>query len=194
MKNGIIIQNNLKTILNERNLTQKELAEILEEREATISDFIKLKRSTINIELLLKIASTLEIVDITEILSFKKAFKAKKSVYNTWYDFCEDGKTRFAYINDKDKLTFEVAEVSDNGMLTHQKYDISNMDKEDIINEFEKLELTLEVKDFNGKKGFYEESHITFMLIMICRYRGSFDATYRLKSIKEAKDTLNLLY
>ncbi|AAT55825.1 MULTISPECIES: helix-turn-helix domain-containing protein [Bacteria] len=60
----------LKEILNEKNLTQKQLAEMTHMREATISDIVRGARTVINIQHIEHIAKALEIKDIREIIDF----------------------------------------------------------------------------------------------------------------------------
>lgn len=184
----MIIENNLQSLLNERNLTQKDLASMVNERETSISEFSKLKRSTINIELLLKIASVLMIENINDLLCFKKLFELENYNQNNWYPLIEneENSTGFSYIVDKNNASFDLIEVSDNGILTHQRYDISNYSKDDIIKEFEKSKLIL-------SEGLLEDE-LTLMLVQLCRYQGKFISTNRFKSVNEALETMDLFY
>ena len=58
--------------LAERNMTQKELAEITGIRPAAISEICNNQRSSINRDHLTKIAEALEIEDIREIVNLRK--------------------------------------------------------------------------------------------------------------------------
>lgn len=58
----------LKEILEERNLTQKELARKSNIREATISEIVRSTRTAINIQHLAAIATALEIKEIEKII------------------------------------------------------------------------------------------------------------------------------
>lgn len=60
----------LKDVLTTRNMTQKELAQKIGVREASISDFVHATTS-VNKELLAKIATTLNITDIRELIDFE---------------------------------------------------------------------------------------------------------------------------
>lgn len=58
----------LKDILEERHMTQKELAKEANVREATISDIVRGTRTVINFQHLASIAEALNIRDIGEIM------------------------------------------------------------------------------------------------------------------------------
>lgn len=60
----------IKEILNNRNLSQKRLAEMTGIRESTISDFVRGIRTVINIQHLETIANVLGINDIRELIDF----------------------------------------------------------------------------------------------------------------------------
>lgn len=62
----------LKEILEERNLTQKELAKKSNVREATISDIVRGTRTVINFKHLAAIAEALNIKDIEEIMELQE--------------------------------------------------------------------------------------------------------------------------
>jgi transcriptional regulator with XRE-family HTH domain len=61
-------ETNLKRILMERGITQKEFAEMTGLREATISEFANNSRTTINKDQLVVIMKTLGIKDISRIV------------------------------------------------------------------------------------------------------------------------------
>ena len=56
----------VKELLEERNITQKKLAQISGIRESTISDIVRGTRTVINFEHLSKIAEALEIDNISQ--------------------------------------------------------------------------------------------------------------------------------
>ncbi|MED4841560.1 helix-turn-helix transcriptional regulator [Weizmannia sp. CD-2023] len=58
----------LKELLKEKNITQKELAEMTGLREATISEIANNARTTINKEQLLLIMKTLGVKELSKIL------------------------------------------------------------------------------------------------------------------------------
>lgn len=62
----------LSEILEERGITQKELAERTGIRRATISDICRHQDKAINREHIVKIAEELGITKITEIIEFRK--------------------------------------------------------------------------------------------------------------------------
>ncbi|MFB0840938.1 helix-turn-helix domain-containing protein [Paenibacillus oleatilyticus] len=62
----------LQELLKERNMTQKELAEATGLRPTTISELCNNVRSTINREHLVKVAETLGISDIKELIELRK--------------------------------------------------------------------------------------------------------------------------
>ena len=61
----------LKELLEERNMKQKELAELTDIRESTISDICRGVRTVMNFNHIAKIAEDLNIKDIREIIELK---------------------------------------------------------------------------------------------------------------------------
>ena len=64
----------VKELLEERNITQKKLAQISGIRESTISDIVRGTRTVINFEHLSKIAEALEIDNISQLIDFEEIF------------------------------------------------------------------------------------------------------------------------
>ncbi len=62
----------LKDLLEERQIKQKDLAEMTGLRESTISDIVRGTRTVMNFEHIAKIAEALEIEDIREIIVLTK--------------------------------------------------------------------------------------------------------------------------
>ena len=62
----------VKELLEERNITQKKLAQISGIRESTISDIVRGARTVINFEHLSKIAEALEIDNISQLIDFEE--------------------------------------------------------------------------------------------------------------------------
>ena len=62
----------VKELLEERNITQKKLAQISGIRESTISDIVRGTRTVINFEHLSKIAEALEIYNISQLIDFEE--------------------------------------------------------------------------------------------------------------------------
>lgn len=62
----------VKELLEERNITQKKLAQISGIRESTISDIVLGTRTVINFEHLSKIAEALEIDNISQLIDFEE--------------------------------------------------------------------------------------------------------------------------
>lgn len=62
----------VKELLEERNITQKKLAQISGIRESTISDIVRGTRTVINFEHLSKIAEVLEIDNISQLIDFEE--------------------------------------------------------------------------------------------------------------------------
>ncbi|WP_405158486.1 helix-turn-helix domain-containing protein [Paenibacillus sp. FSL H8-0283] len=58
----------LDEILKEHNTTQSKLSQVIEVRQATLSDMCRNARSEINIPIVEKIANHFEIKDITQII------------------------------------------------------------------------------------------------------------------------------
>ena len=61
----------IKELLEEKELTQKQLAAMSGVRESTISDIVRGTRTVINYEHLSKIAAALQVKDIKEIIDFE---------------------------------------------------------------------------------------------------------------------------
>lgn len=62
----------VKELLEERNITQRKLAQISGIRESTISDIVRGTRTVINFEHLSKIAEALEIDNISQLIDFEE--------------------------------------------------------------------------------------------------------------------------
>lgn len=62
----------LKSILDERKMTQKELSQMTKIRESTISDIARGTRTVLNYDHLERIANALNLVDIREIIDLVK--------------------------------------------------------------------------------------------------------------------------
>ena len=62
----------VKELLEERNITQKKLAQMSGIRESTVSDIVRGTRTVINFEHLSKIAEALEIDHISQLINFEE--------------------------------------------------------------------------------------------------------------------------
>lgn len=62
----------VKELLEERNITQKKLAQMSGIRESTVSDIVRGTRTVINFEHLSKIAEALEIDRISQLIDFEE--------------------------------------------------------------------------------------------------------------------------
>lgn len=69
MKHKVKIK--IKDLLEQRGISQKKLAEIAGLRESTISDIVRGTRTVINFEHLSKIATALDINDISDLIDFE---------------------------------------------------------------------------------------------------------------------------
>lgn len=67
----MILRVKLKEILDDRKITQKQLHEMTGIRTAAISELYNNQRKTINREHLTKIATALEIKDVTELIELR---------------------------------------------------------------------------------------------------------------------------
>lgn len=186
MNKSVVLRNNLKEILSKRKITQKELANLINERESTISEFIKLKRSVLNIELILKLATVLNIENIADLISLEPAFKIEGLVQNNWYTLSVSEKVRFSYKHESNEEAFEMAEVLDSGIIILSRYSLKDKSMKEIDELFEELEV-----EINNDA---EESYSVLKLIEICRYRGEVTETFRYKSGKEATEVFQLLF
>ena len=70
MRKNYTLKLKLKSLLEERGLTQKKLSELSGVRESTISDIVRGSRTLINCEHFEKLARELEISEITELIDF----------------------------------------------------------------------------------------------------------------------------
>ncbi|MBF1699334.1 MAG: helix-turn-helix transcriptional regulator [Streptococcus sanguinis] len=70
MRKNYTLKLKLKSLLEERGLTQKKLSELSGVRESTISDIVRGSRTLINFEHFEKLARALEISEITELIDF----------------------------------------------------------------------------------------------------------------------------
>lgn len=70
MRRNYNLKLKLKSLLEERGLTQKKLSELSGVRESTISDIVRGSRTLINFEHFEKLARALEISEITELIDF----------------------------------------------------------------------------------------------------------------------------
>lgn len=71
-KKNYTVKLKVKELLEERNITQKKLAQISGIRESTISDIVRGTRTVINFEHLSKIAEALEIDNISQLIDFEE--------------------------------------------------------------------------------------------------------------------------
>ena len=71
MKKKYVVKWKVKDALDEREWSQKRLAEMSGIRESTISEIVRGTRTVINFEHLSKIAEALEITDIRELIDFE---------------------------------------------------------------------------------------------------------------------------
>lgn len=70
MKSNYVIRLKVRELLEERNITQKKLAQMSGVRESTISDIVRGTRTVINFEHLSKVAEALEVTDISQLIDF----------------------------------------------------------------------------------------------------------------------------
>ena len=61
----------LKSLLQDKKMTQKKLSEITKIRESTISDIVRGTRTVLNYEHLEKISNALDLIDIRDIIDFE---------------------------------------------------------------------------------------------------------------------------
>lgn len=71
-KNNYQIKLKIKELLEEREITQKKLAQMSGIRESTISDIVRGTRTVINFEHLSKVAEALEIDKISQLIDFEE--------------------------------------------------------------------------------------------------------------------------
>ena len=185
------LRNHLEEILKERNITQKELAETVGERPNNIGDFINLKRSTVNIELLIKIASYLKISKIEEILSFVEVFRDDRFSPFEWYKLSlekygqEAGTIRFSFSYQNNKETFVVMEVTSEGLFVSSKYVLTGRNAEEIELSFHELGL-------KGVPSGLDDEDI-YKLVQVCRYSPDHVDTKRYKSKDEARGIMETI-
>lgn len=71
-KKNYQIKLKVKELLEEREITQKKLAQMSGIRESTISDIVRGTRTVINFEHLSKVAEALEIENISQLIDFEE--------------------------------------------------------------------------------------------------------------------------
>lgn len=71
-KKNYQIKLKVKELLEEREITQKKLAQMSGIRESTISDIVRGTRTVINFEHLSKVAEVLEIDNISQLIDFEE--------------------------------------------------------------------------------------------------------------------------
>ena len=71
-KKNYQIKLRVKELLEEREITQKKLAQMSGIRESTISDIVRGTRTVINFEHLSKVAEALEIDNISQLIDFEE--------------------------------------------------------------------------------------------------------------------------
>ncbi len=71
-KKNYQIKLKVKELLEEREITQKKLAQMSGIRESTISDIVRGTRTVINFEHLSKVAEALEIDNISQLIDFEE--------------------------------------------------------------------------------------------------------------------------
>lgn len=183
MNVGVKIGNKLHERLEELGMSQKNLAEAINEREASISDFINLKRGSLNVGLIAKIATALKFESVSDLLEFKEVICSDNYIQNKWYELSE--YMSFAYIYNSNELYFEVAEATESSILLHNRYLISDRNKDDINNEFAKLGI---------KEEFDLKDELTSKFISLCRFNGEVVSAHRYKDRESAREVLYMLY
>ena len=73
-KKNYQIKLKVKELLEEREITQKKLAQMSGIRESTISDIVRGTRTVINFEHLSKVAEALEIENISQLIDFEEKY------------------------------------------------------------------------------------------------------------------------
>ena len=71
-KNNYQVRLKVKDLLEERDITQKKLAQMSGIRESTISDIVRGTRTVINFEHLSKVAEALEVNEISQLIDFEE--------------------------------------------------------------------------------------------------------------------------
>lgn len=68
---GYIIKLKIKELLEQRNMTQKELSMLTGIRESTVSEIVRGSKTVLNFGHLSRIAEALQITDIRELVDFE---------------------------------------------------------------------------------------------------------------------------
>lgn len=186
MNKHYVLKNNMKVLMRNRGMSQKELAQQIGEREASVSDFVRLKRSTINIGLLQKIASALSVSSIDELISLQPILQNDQVKFEEWQTYSLTPSILYAYMTTQDALHFDTVEVSETGVLLHQRLDVTGWTEQDIEERFTSIRVPLDADA--------TEDRLTKMLLTICRYRGGEVLAARYPSEQEALEMLDVLY
>lgn len=196
MKKVKRIKNNLSSLLEAKNITQKELAKKIGITEATLSDFLNLKRSTINIELVNKILTEMadDIVSIDDVFSIVETFKLDLYREDRYYKSPTIDNIYFSYNNNPNNSYVETLELLEDGRIFVSRLNISIEDfiPEKIAKRFETYKNTCDDLDdiYIGNKD------VTFIhqFIIITIYEGILKDVQKYKNKEEALEVIEMLY
>lgn len=185
MNKSMVLKNNLLEVLKNKGISQKELAEGINEREATISEFIRLKRTTINIDLLLKLATYLNIKDLGDLIYLEEAFDIGDIKQNKVYTSPISSKVLYTYLQENNQEKIQVSELLTEGIIVVSEFTLDGQSRKDIDNLFNSLDIIAN----NATDNMF-----IIKLIEVCRYKGDIIETYRYKTYEEALDAFELLF
>lgn len=194
MNQQFVFVNRLKDILKEKKVTQKELARHIGEWESVVSDFINLKRGSLNIDLMLKIMGALEIEDLGEIFSTREVLFSQIYNQGQWVIVpATNHRMRFMYSIEKGHAYFSVLVVTQPGELIIRRFDITNETEDTIVERFYRdiypFRLTYE-----NPLSFVDAQDYTKVLIDLALYQGEEVSRIDHGSLEEAMLEANLHY
>lgn len=195
MKKVRKITNNLPCILKKKNMTQKELADRIQVTEAVISDFVNMKRTSVNIELINKIVTEMkdEISSISDVFSITETIELEIYEANKLHKSKTRNNTYFKYSNNSKHVHFETFEVLDDGrvFVSLLRIQLCNFTPKKISKRFESYESSsddLENEDLNKEIVFIHK------LTILAIYEGILKEVQKYKDKEEAINKIESTY
>lgn len=210
------IKNNLSEIIMGK-ITQKDLAKKVNVTEATLSDFLNMKRSTINIDLLNSILTEMSISitpeddfaslierlnpSISDIFSIVETFELELYEENKYNKSPTSDNVYFCYSNNPNNSFVETIEILDDGrvLTTHLNIPIEEFTPENIAKRFKQHESPENVALLMNNKieplvGNFEEIAFVDRFISLARYEGKVKDLLKYADKNQAIETIEMLY
>lgn len=214
MKRMKRIKNNLSDVIKGK-ITQKDLARKVNVTEATLSDFLNMKRSTINIDLLNKIltemnrsitveddfASLIERLNpsISDIFSIVETFELELYEEGKYYNSPTLENIYFIYSNNPNNSYVETIEVLEDGrvLITYLDIPIDEFNVENIserFNKYNNLKTKLLHASIVESNKNVEELLFVDKFILLTMYEGKVKELNKYPSKEYALEAIEMLY